>query len=209
MNSSRFRESLFHTDRRARVLLAAACIFVLAPTLRAQETVVNLDPARTKITFTLGATMHTVEGTFKLKTAQIRFDPANGKASGTIVVDAMSGDSDNKGRDKKMHAAILESDKYREIVFTPNHVQGALAPEGNSQMQVAGVFRLHGQDHDMTLTMNVHISAGNELQATAHFSVPYSQWGLKNPSTWLLHVNDSVDVNVHATGQLSTESAQH
>ncbi|MGB0035068.1 MAG: YceI family protein [Candidatus Acidiferrales bacterium] len=194
---------------RTCVSLATICLFSFVPALHAQETVVNLDPGRTKIAFTLGATMHTVEGTFKLKTAQIRFDPANGKASGTIVVDAMSGDSENKGRDKKMNAEVLESEKYREIIFTPNHVQGTLAPEGNSQMQVAGVFRLHGQDHEMTLTLNVHVSAGNELQANAHFSVPYAQWGLKNPSTWLLHVNDSVDVDVHATGHLSSESTHH
>ena len=43
----------------------------LASAGRAQEIVVQLDPAQTKIEFTLGSTLHTVEGTFKLKRGTI------------------------------------------------------------------------------------------------------------------------------------------
>jgi hypothetical protein len=43
----------------------------LAPPGQVQEFVVQLDPAQTKIEFTLGSTLHTVEGTFKLKRGTI------------------------------------------------------------------------------------------------------------------------------------------
>ena len=41
------------------------------------------------------------------------------------------------------------------------------------------------------------------LKATATFSVPYVSWGMKNPTTLFLKVNDSVDVTIHAAGHLS------
>ena len=165
-----------------------------------------LDPSKSTIEFTLGASLHTVHGTFKLKRGEIHFDPAKGTATGAIVVDALSGESGNEGRDKKMHQEILESPKFSEIIFIPSRVQGAIAPQATSQVAVSGIMKLHGQDHQMTLTFAVQPVTPGEAQATTTFSVPYVKWGLKNPSTFLLRVTDSVDVNVHASGQLTLAS---
>jgi polyisoprenoid-binding protein YceI len=187
-----------------RGLYAALIVTIFAfaaSTACAQESGVNLDPAQTTIEFTLDSTLHTVHGTFKLKSGHISFDPAAGKASGEIVVDAASGDTDNKSRDKKMHEEILESQKYPEIVFTPQHVKGAINPEGVSQVEVSGVFRIHGQDHDITMIFSVQPPTGDKVQASTHFSVPYVQWGIKSASTFLLHASDTVEVEVHASGQ--------
>ena len=95
----------------------AVSVFVLAPALRAQDVVVNFDPAATQVDFTLGATLSTVHGIFKLKSGQIDFDPATGKAGGAVILDATSGNTDNSSRDKKMHGEILESAKFPEIAF--------------------------------------------------------------------------------------------
>src|SRR5215467_4231444 len=75
----------------------------------AQSVQITLDPARTTIDWTLSATMHTVHGTFKLKSGQISFDPATGIANGELVVDANSGESGNHSRDDKMHKDVLET----------------------------------------------------------------------------------------------------
>jgi polyisoprenoid-binding protein YceI len=181
--------------------LAFAIFVLLGSTASAQKSAVNLDPAQTTIEFTLDTTLHAVHGTFKLKSGHISFDAATGKASGAIVVDATSGDSDNESRDKKMHQQILESQKYPEIVFTPQRVKGAVNPQGVSQVEVSGVFRVHGQDHDITLTFAVQPPAGDKIQASTHFSVPYAQWGIKSASTFLLHASDTVEIEVHASGQ--------
>jgi polyisoprenoid-binding protein YceI len=185
------------------VVILTAVLFC-APHLHAQESVFTLDPSKSTIEFTLGASLHTVHGTFKLKRGEIRFDSAKGTASGAIVVDALSGDSSNESRDKKMHQEILESPKFSEIVFVPNRVQGTVAPQGTSQVTVSGVVKIHGQDHDMALTFAVQPGPLGQAQATSKFSVPYVKWGLKNPSTFLLRVTDSVDIDVHASGQLSS-----
>jgi polyisoprenoid-binding protein YceI len=204
------RYSLRAARRLGAALIVAHCAFAFVPALRAQETVVSFDPAQTKIDFTLGATLHTVHGTFKLKSGEIRFDASTGKASGAVIVDATSGETGNGGRDRKMHREILESAKFPEIVFTPSQVkgppdwkgltQGGL--QGTSQVEVSGAFRLHGQDHEMTLVVSIQTAAGGQLQASTRFSVPYIQWGLKNPSTFILRVSETVDLDIHAAARI-------
>jgi polyisoprenoid-binding protein YceI len=196
--------------RRILPIIAIAAALFCAPGLFAQESVFTLDPSKSSIEFTLGASLHTVHGTFKLKRGEIHFDLAKGTASGSIVVDALSGESGNESRDKKMHQEILETPKFSEIVFVPSRIQGTIAPQGTSQVAVAGVMKLHGKDHEMTLNFAVQPGTqGQGAVATATFSVPYVKWGLKNPSTFLLRVTDSVDVDVHATGQLTALPLSH
>lgn len=187
-------------------VLAAAALLLTALPLRAQQTVVTLDPSQTRVEFTLGDVLHTVHGTFKLKTGEIRFDRGNGKASGRIVVDATSGESGNGSRDKKMHAEYLESQKFPEIVFTPTQVRGAVSPSATSQVEVLGSFRLHGSDHDFTLNVTVQYGT-DHLECTGRFTIPYVQWGIKNPSTFILRVSDKVDIEIHAAGKLAPGSS--
>jgi polyisoprenoid-binding protein YceI len=192
---------------RALAIFVVACCGALAfaPAACAQAYAVNLDPAQTKITFTLDTTLHAVHGTFLLKSAQLHFDTATGKASGAIVVDARSGDTDNKSRDKKMHLEILESPKYPEIIFTPLQVHGSFDPQKASQLDVAGTFRIHGQDHDMTMTFAAQPGPGSQLQCDTHFTIPYVKWGMKDASTFLLHANGTVELEIHATGQITPD----
>jgi polyisoprenoid-binding protein YceI len=211
MNFKRTRLSRLVVVRRPSVLCGALAfaVFVFSGSAAcAQESAVDLDPAQTTIEFTLDTTLHAVHGTFKLKSGHIGFDPATGEASGAIVVDATSGDSDNESRDKKMHQQILESQKYPEIVFTPQHVKGAVNPQSASQVEVSGVFRIHGQDHDLTMTFTVQPPAGGKIHASTHFSVPYVQWGLKSANTFPLHASDTVEIEVHGTGQFGNPRPQ-
>jgi len=193
--------------RRLCLVVTVFTVLLLSPFLRAQEMVVTLDPAQTQIEYTLGATLHTVHGTFKLKSGIVHFDPATGKASGTIMADATSGNSGNDGRDSKMHREILESQKYPEIIFTPAQVKGTLSAQGTSQLEVSGTFRLHGQDHNLTLPLSVQVT-GSQATATTHFAIPYQKWGLKNPSTFILRVKDTVELDIRATGHLAPAAAK-
>ena len=196
--------------RLRRILAALICAVALlcAPALPAQDSSVRVEPGETKIEFSLGSTLHTVHGTFALKSSTLRFDPASGKLSGAIVVDATSGVTGNDGRDSRMHREILESAKFPEIVFTPTQLTGAVAPTGTSKVQVAGRFRLHGQDHDMALPAEI-VADGQKMQVTMHFVIPYVQWGLKNPSTFVLRASDKVEIEIHATGHMETSAASH
>ncbi len=181
------------------ILVAASLVsaaLVAAPSLN-QEMVLELDPARTQVQFTLADVLHTVHGSFKLKHGAIRYDPATGRISGDVVVDAASGDSGNAARDRRMHKNILESQRYPEIVFTPDRVEGAVAAPGISQVRVHGMFCIHGAAHEITLPVQVQMAKG-QMTATTHFTVPYAQWGMKNPSTLFLRVSDKVDIDITA-----------
>lgn len=163
--------------------------------LFAAEQVFDLDPAKTEIAFSVRSTLHTVHGTFKLKRGNIRFDPENGQATGEIVIDVTSGQSGGFPRDKRMHKEILESHKYPEAVFTPDHVEGHLPSQGSSEMDMHGKFRIHGGEHEMTLHFQVQAN-GNQYTASTHFAIPYTEWGMKNPSNFLLKVDNKVEMEV-------------
>src|ERR1700686_4875821 len=85
-------------------LVAAAPLPQAASTLAStSEIVLTLDPAQSRVHWTVDSTLHTVHGTFALKSGTVQFDPETGKASGEIVVYAPSGESGNNSRDKRMH----------------------------------------------------------------------------------------------------------
>jgi len=181
---------------------AVALILLSSIAASAQQVQVTLDPAQTKVNWTLGDVLHTVEGTFKLKSGNILFDPKTGEASGQIVVDAKSGESGNDKRDAKMQKEVLESARYPEITFLPKHVTGNLPTQGTSTLQVQGIFRIHGGDHDMTLSFPVHAD-GSRASATTKFEVPYEAWGMKNPSVMFLKVENKVEISISAVGTIS------
>jgi len=188
---------------RCAACLGLISLLALSGVCTAQQIQVTLDPAQSKIEWTLGATMHTVHGSFKLKSGAVKFDPGSGDASGAIVVDATSGESGNHDRDADMHNKVLESARYSEITFVPRHVVGSLAGQGKSNLQVQGVFKIHGADHDFTLPMTVEKS-GDAITAVSSFIVPYQDWGMKNPSKMFLHVESNVNVSVSAVGRVTS-----
>ena len=178
------------------VLCVAGC-----SSLWAQEMTLELDPANTKVEFTLPDVLHTVHGTFALKSGMIHFNPSSGSASGSVVVDVKSGQSGNSKRDRRMHEDILQSEQYPDATFTPTKMSGPFSPQGSSEIQVDGIFRIHGSDHPITLAIPLQIS-GNTATFKTQLVLPYVKWGLKNPSTFILRVGDKVNLDVAASGRL-------
>ena len=169
----------------------------------AQDLALRFGPADSKVEFTLGDVLHTVHGTFQLTRGEFRFDCASGKASGELVVDAASGASGNASRDRRMTSEILESARFPEIVFRPDRVDGKVAAQGHSQVEVHGEFCIHGAGHEMLIPAEVDAGAG-VYATTLRFIVPYQKWGMKNPSMLLLRVGDKVEIVVHAMGRGGT-----
>lgn len=161
----------------------------------------TLDPSGSRLRWTLGSTLHTVHGTFALKRGEVSFDPSSGNASGEIVADAASGASGNESRDKKMHREILESGRYSDIVFRPSRVEGKVSAGGTSSVQLHGVFVLHGAQHELSVPIQTELS-GNHWRGSAKFSIPYIQWGLKSPNTFLLKADPAVEIELEMSGTL-------
>jgi polyisoprenoid-binding protein YceI len=182
------------------LLTLAGCSYA-----HAQQIALHCVPAQGQATWTLSDPLHTVKGDFKLKSCQVRYDPSSHRAQGEIVFDATSGQSGNSSRDHKMHKDVLESQKYPEIRFRPDHAEGSLAAQGTSTLQVHGLFGIHGAEHEMTVPVELKMEA-DQWTATAHFGVPYVKWGMKNPSVLFLHVGDSVDIDFSGAGTVAPEN---
>jgi polyisoprenoid-binding protein YceI len=173
----------------------SALLLAAGESIPSQPRPLAVDSTQTTVEFTLGSVLHTVHGEFHLKRGTLSFDPLSGKISGELVVDAASGESGNAARDKRMHAAILESAKYPEIAFRPDRVDGKVAPDGKSQVQLHGVFTIHGAEHEILFPATVDAASG-QYTVSGAFEVPYVSWGMKNPSTLLLRVNDKVAITI-------------
>jgi len=165
----------------------------------AQEIVLELDPAQSKVHFTVDTTLHAVHGTFALKKGTVHFDPDNGEATGEISVFATSGESGNSSRDERMHKEILETSKYPDAIFRPRQIEGKVARTGASDVSLRGVILLHGGEHEIVALVHAEL-AGDRWKGTAKFEVPYIQWGFKDPSTWLLKVKPVVNVELEMAG---------
>jgi len=200
--------------RTAPILFA--CIFAIAiflsaaparPTPQtakpaASEIQLSLDPAQCKLNWTVDSTLHMVHGTFNIKQGIVHFDPETGQASGEIIVYVTSGETGNSSRDEKMHKEVLQSAKYPEAIFKPTQVEGHLARTGPSDVKLHGTLNLHGSDHDIVAL--VHPDLSNEhWTATAKFDIPFIQWGLKDPSNFLLKVKPIVKLDLQMSGAVS------
>jgi polyisoprenoid-binding protein YceI len=174
----------------------------IAPSL--QEITISVDPSQSEVQFTLGATLHTVHGTFRVKSGTVRFDAVSGKTSGQVVVDVKSGETGVAARDRQMHRDVLESDRFSQAVFLPDRVSGLATWEGEHEVTVHGLLRIHGQDHEVTFPAKVKAQDGR-VTATAKLVMPYVEWGMKDPSTLVLRVSDKVNLEMNLAGIVSSQ----
>jgi len=206
MFDSRVRSSATAACTVSRNLLHNALVLLIAlpAILHAQGKLqhkLSLDPNRSEVHFTLNDTLHTVRGTFRIQQGEVTFDPATGNANGSILVDALSGQSGNSIRDRRMAKEELKATEFKAVAFAPTRFTGTFHPEGDSTLQVHGVFTLIGVAHEIDVPMIVQVS-GDKIHAIGSFAVPYVQWGLKDPSSFMIKVNKEVHVDLDLSGTL-------
>jgi polyisoprenoid-binding protein YceI len=182
------------------LIFSSVLTIAAAGSAAAQETAFHIDPAESTVKFTVGDVLHTVHGTFQVKHGAFELE-AGGKMSGEIVVDAASGDSGSGMRDRKMNKEVLETARYPEISFRPERVDGPVADSGKASLMVHGIFSIHGVNREITVPASLETTE-DHWTAFVHFTVPYEKWGMKNPSTLFLKVNDTVEIDLAAAGSV-------
>jgi polyisoprenoid-binding protein YceI len=161
----------------------------------------ELDPGATRVGFTLQATLHRVEGTIPLKEGVITFDAAGEAASGRLVFDAAAASTGNEARDRRMHAEVLESARFGEIVFTVERTEIQADEAGTGTVGLIGSLGIHGREQPLTIRARVR-REGEHAFAEGDFAVPFVAWGLPDPSVFLLRVAKEVQVHFAASGRL-------
>jgi len=186
-----------------RIALSFVSALAFASVLSAEQVTFELDPAATVIEFTFGATLHTVDGTIRAKEGTIHVDSETGTASGRIVIDATSAKTGNARRDRKMHAKILESQRYPEMIFEIERLSGKLNPIGQSEIELHGTLEMHGTRLPIALPATVMTTDGKTVTGTGTLILSYLKWGLADPSFFILRVEKEVRVTVKAAGKIS------
>jgi polyisoprenoid-binding protein YceI len=184
-----------------RPLLAVVAGFALTVWAQSQQHY-RVDPGASEVRFTLGASDHPVEGSFHVTAGEFTLDPQSGAMTGTVSVDASSGQSGNQGRDKKMTTAQLKAQTYPAVTFAPARFSGQVKDAGDSSGPVEGTFTLLGQAHPITVPMSVHIE-GDHFSASGSFSVPFVNWGVKDPSFMFMKVDKEVKIDLKLTGTVT------
>ena len=191
----------------AGILLGVAMLLSAAPApssrqaaqAAAHELALTLDPAQTKLHFSVDSTLHMVHGSFAVKSGSLQFDPQTGKASGAIVVNAVSGETGNSSRDQRLHKEILETWKFAEATFRPSQIDGQVSLAAPSDFKVKGIITLHGTDHELVADVHSEFT-GDHWKGSAKFDVPYTKWGIRDPSNFLLKVKPVVYVELELAG---------
>jgi polyisoprenoid-binding protein YceI len=167
----------------------------------AQMTTLRIDPGQSEVSFTLGDVLHTVRGSFRVSDGEVKFDRRTTEMSGEICVSAGSGKSGSDARDRRMNKDVLEAEQFAIVSFKPQQMSGTLAESGDSTIGVTGIFTVHGSSHPLTVPVSVHIEAGRYVAKT-HFVVPYVQWGMRDPSTFVLRVAKEVSIDLTLVGKI-------
>jgi len=168
----------------------------------AQHEKFTADPAKSTVSFTLGANDGDIHGTFHAQGASIEFDPKAHTIAGSVDVNAATGNSGSGSRDKKMTKDVLDAPHFADVTFAPKSYTGELAVAGLSKIEVTGTFTLHGTPHEITVPVEVYVD-GTTCTVKTKFPVPYVAWGLKDPSFMMFKVAKEVAVDLSLTGQLS------
>ena len=179
-----------------------ALAVILGPAALAQHQTFAVNPDASEVKMTLNTTHEVVNGTFHIQSGSLQFDRTAAKMSGSVIVLAGSGKTGNGSRDKKMNKDILEVEQHATVSFEPKSYAGAIAPSGDSTIQVTGIFTLLGTPHEITIPILVHLE-GTTATAKAHLVVPYIQWGLKDPSFLFWKADKDVALDLFLTGRLS------
>lgn len=165
---------------------------------------IHFDPQSTQIRFKIVSLLRDVRGTFQFKGGALAIDPDSTLAQGELLVDATTGRTGSEARDKELRDEVLETSRYPSILFHAEHLRGLMPKsDGSSDVIAEGMLTIHGADHPMQLRVHL-VRVGNVLRATTRFSVPYVEWGMKNPHGTFLHLSKLVQVDVNAKGTIRT-----
>lgn len=179
-----------------------ALALLAGPAAAGEMSVFHLDPERSSVEFVLDATLHKVRGSLGPVRGRIAFDPESDLATGEVVIDLTRAETGVDRRDRKMHEKTLETDRHPEAVYRiyqidmPDHLQ-----EGRNELQLHGELDFHGATREISVPA-VAVLDGEEVRATAWIEVPYVDWGLDDPSFFILRVGKSVRVEMEVVGRL-------
>ena len=175
-----------------------------------------MDPmGRNVVQFRTQAPLEDIVGTTSQITGQLRVNPADLKASGTLAqleVDLSSLKTGIRLRDTHMREQYLHTERYPKATFTLKSIKKAsankLPPNKPVTVKAEGTFELHGVKKDVVVDAQVTYLPenqetmgklpGNLIRLSSQFDVRLADYGIERPQMVLLKVGEVSHVTVDA-----------
>ncbi len=169
-------------------ILALGC---LAPLAAAGEITLPFDAHRSSLTFTIQRPGEAIDGTAQRFEGEVTFNPNDLSQGGSVVlrVQAVSLETGNRLRDRKMRHTHLEVERFPEIVFKSTSIE---ARPGKALVE--GVLSLHGVDRTLMVPATIRYDSG-ALNAEGSAQLTYSDFGIPIPRFLWLVMDDVIAVH--------------
>ncbi len=163
--------------------------------------------------FTLGATLHTVtglggrlEGEFRVVPA----GPAELSLDGEVRVTYGSLETGNNKRDRKMRQETLDVDEHPLLRFRPRGATGEYPAELDGGETVFGMILrgqvlIRGVQREVEIPVRIRFQA-DRLVLDGTFTVRFKDFGIPDPSVFLLRVKKFVEATVHLEASRASEN---
>jgi polyisoprenoid-binding protein YceI len=160
--------------------------------LISQTTAYRVDAAASEAGFDLKATMHTVHGSTKGVSGEVRVEPEGAgvlKLSGRIEITAASLETGNSRRDATMRSKSLIVDSYPKLVFEPERFEPSSpqAPDGSIPGALTGKLTVRGQTRPQAITATL-TPRGERIVAHGSFDVRWAEFGVPDPSFFMVRI---------------------
>lgn len=149
-----------------------------------------LDPAASRLTFTIHRPGESIEGTAGRFEGEVRLDPSDLSRGASVVlrVEAVSLETGNRMRDGKMRKAHLEVERFPEIVFRSTSIQVK-----ERKALVEGTLALHGVERSLIVPVAIRYDNGL-FTAEGSVTLTYSDYGIPIPRFLWLVMDDAIEV---------------
>jgi len=168
------------SEKRFRIVILALLTVSLAASAfcsTAQASVWELDPAATRITFSVkNLSVAYVTGTFRLASGRVVLDDGD-LSRGTIeaVIDAGSIDTDEPKRDAHLRSAdFLDVARYPTIAFRSTRIEQV----DGDHWKVTGNLTLRGTTRPVILDVQRSTAGGNPASAHASATIDRRDFGI-------------------------------
>lgn len=166
---------------------------LLLSALITQATAYRINPAACEAGFDLKATMHTVHGSTKSVTGEVRVEPEDAgvlKLSGRIEIGASSLETGNDKRDATMHSKSLLVGSFPTLVFEPEHFtpSSPAGADGSIPGALVGHLTIRGQTRIQTVSATL-APQGDRVVASGTFDVAWADFGVPDPSFSIFRIN--------------------
>jgi polyisoprenoid-binding protein YceI len=105
-------------------------------------------------------------------TLRLEIDPAS------LVVTNDISEKDRQEINRRMHAEVLETDSYPEIVYECSRVSASAIGEGQYWIALNGALTLHGATRTQPVSARASL-IGDMLRATGEVSIRQSDYGIQ------------------------------